>query len=82
VTSIKTAEEALPELEKVNEDFDKLVDEAKKLSPGARSELAEQAARFMPGLKENANRLNTMKGVDEILGPVMNELVGKLARLQ
>ena len=82
VTGVKAAEAALPELEQVNEDFDQLIDEAEKLSPGARGELAEEAARFMPGLKDNARRMNTMKGVDEILGPVMNEMVGKLAQLQ
>ena len=82
VTNVESAEVALPQLEKVNEGYDDLIKEADNLSPGARQDLADQAAAAIPGLKENARRMNAMKGVDEILGPVMNVMVGKLARLQ
>ncbi len=81
VTGVKAAEEALPDLEKVNRDFDELLKEADNLSPSGRQQLADQAADAMPGLKANARRMNAMKGVDEILGPLMNEIVGKLAQL-
>lgn len=81
VNNTLAAEEALPQLEKVNEGYDDLIKEAKNLSPGARQDLADQAAKAMPGLKDNARRINAMKGVDEVLGPVMNEMVGKLSQL-
>jgi len=82
VRSVDTAEAALPELQGVSEDFNDLVKEADHLSPGARADLAEQASRYMPGLKDNAKRINAWKGVGDILGPTMNELVGKLAQLR
>ena len=82
VRSVPTAEDALPELQGVSEDFDDLVKEADRLSPGARADLAQQASRYMPGLKDNAKRINAWKGVGDILGPTMNELVGKLAQLR
>jgi hypothetical protein len=81
VTNVDSAEVALPQLEKINEGYDDLIKESDNLSPGARQDLADQAAAAMPGLKENARRMNAKKGVDEILGPVMNEMVGKLAKL-
>jgi hypothetical protein len=82
VTSVPTAEAALPELQQVSEDFDKLIKEADRLSPGARADLAEQAARYMPGLKDNTRRISAWKGVGDVLGPTMTELVQKLAVLQ
>jgi len=82
VTNVDSAEEALPQLEKVIEGYDGLIKEAKNLSPNARQALADQATKAMPGMKDNARRMNAMKGVDEILGPIMNEMVGKLAQLQ
>jgi len=81
VTNLAKAEEALPQLEAVNKDYDRLIKEADKLSLGARNELAEQAARMMPGLKDNTRRLAAKKDVGELLGPVLAEMVGKLSQL-
>jgi len=82
VRSVDTAEAALPELQGVSEDMDELIKESDRLSQGARADLAQQASRYMPGLKDNAKRINAWKGVGDILGPTMNELVGKLAQLR
>ena len=81
VVNVDSAEAAKPQLEQVIEGFDKLIDEAGDLSPAARTQLSEDAARAMPGLKDNARRMNSKAGIDEILGPVMNEMVTKLSRL-
>ena len=82
VTSVPTAEAALPELEKVNEDYDRLIKESDRLSQGARADLAQQASRYMPGLKDMARRVGSWKGVSDVLGPTMNEIVGKMAQLR
>lgn len=82
VRSVDTAEAALPELQKVSEDFDRLIKESERLSPQARADLADQAARYMPGLKDNTRRITAWKGVGDILGPTMTELVQKMALLQ
>ncbi len=81
VVNVEAAKMALPQLEAVNDGYDKLIDEAQDLSPNARIELSEQARKAMPGLKENARRMNRKSGVDEILGAEMNKMVSKLSKL-
>ncbi len=81
VYNVEAAKAALPQLEAVNEGYDKLIDEVDDLSPAARTEISEQAARAMPGLKENARRMNSKSGIDEIIGAELNKMVTKLSRL-
>jgi hypothetical protein len=81
VVNVESAKAALPQLEAVNDGYDKLIDEAGDLSPAGRTQLSEQAAKAMPGLKDNARRINSKNGIDEILGPVMNQMVTKLSKL-
>lgn len=81
VTGAKAAAEVLPELEAVSADYDTLIKQASTLSPGPRQELAAEAARILPGLKANAQRLSAMKGAGELLTPVLQDLVNKVARL-
>lgn len=81
VVNVEAAKAALPQLEAVNDGYDQLIDEAEDLSPNARIELSEQARKAMPGLKENARRMNRMNGVDEIIGAEMNRMVTKLSKL-
>ncbi len=58
-----------------------MIDIADDLSPEGRQELAEKAARAMPGLKANARRINGQKGVGDILGEEINIMVFKLTEL-
>ncbi len=81
VVNVETAKAALPQLEDVNEGYDRLIDEMGDLSPAARNEISEQAAKAMPGLKGNARRMNSKQGIEDILGPEMNKMVAKLAKL-
>lgn len=81
VVNVESAKAALPQLQAVNEGYDRLIDEVEDLSPNARIELSEQARRAMPGLKENARRLNNKRGIDDIIGPEMNKMVTKLSKL-
>lgn len=81
VVNVEAAKAALPQLEAVNDGYDQLIDEADDLSPNARIELSEQARKAMPGLKENARRINRKNGVDEIIGAEMNKMVTKLSKL-
>ena len=81
VYNVEAAKAALPQLQDVNNGFDLLIDEVGDLSPAARNQLSEQAAKAMPGLKDNARRMNSKSGIDEIIGAEMNLMVTKLSRL-
>jgi len=81
VYNVDAANAALPQLEAVNEGYDRLIEELGDLSPAARNRLSEQAAKAMPGMKENARRMNSKAGIDDIIGPEMNKMVTKLSRL-
>lgn len=81
VFNVDSAKEALPQLMSLNADFDTLFDVADDLSPEGRQELAEKAARAMPGLKANARRINGQKGISDVLGEEINRMVFKLTEL-
>ncbi len=81
VYNVESANVALPQLMNLNEDFDHLIDVSGDLSPEGRQELAEKAARAMPGLKANARRINGQKGINNVLGEEINKMVFKLTEL-
>ena len=58
VTSRPTAEEALPMLEEINDQFKELSKTQGELSEQGQADLAAQAAKAMPGLKDNWRRVN------------------------
>jgi hypothetical protein len=80
VTSMKTAEEALPVFEDINKEFENLVDIKGDLSEAGQADLAAQAAKAMPGLKDNWRRVG-MQSYGEMLRPTMDSLVGNLSKL-
>jgi len=77
----EAAKAALPQLEAVNDGYDRLIDEVGDLSPNAKIELSEQARRAMPGLKDNARRMNSKDGIGDMIGAEMNKMVTKLSKL-
>ena len=81
VVNVESAKAALPQLEAVNDGYDRLIDEVDGLSPAGRNEISEQAAKAMPGLKGNARRMNSKAGIEDIIGPEMNKMVTKLSKL-
>ncbi len=81
VVNVETAKAALPQLESVNEGYDRLIEEMGDLTPAGRNEISEQAARAMPGLKGNARRMNSKAGIGDVLGQEMNKMVTKLSKL-
>ncbi len=81
VVNVESAKAALPQLEAVNDGYDQLIDEVGDLSPNAKIQLSDQARKAMPGLKDNARRINRTSGVDDILGVEMNKMVSKLSKL-
>ena len=80
VTGAAAAEAALPDLELISSQYDDLLNDAKGLSPTARAQLTDQAARILPGLKDNAVRISSMRG-GEVLTPVLREIIDKVALL-
>jgi hypothetical protein len=80
VTSRPTAEEALPVLEEINEEFKQLAKTQGELSDKGQAELAAQAEKAMPGLKDNWRRVN-MQSYGDILRPVMEDLIGNLTKM-
>ena len=75
-----TAAEALPVLDGVSEELDMIIDRLPNLSPTARADLSQQAARALPGLKDNARRVANSDGID-VLGPSLNKIVDQVSRL-
>lgn len=80
VTSVPAAEAALPVFEEINNEFAMLVETKGDLSEEGQADLSEQAARAMPGLKDNWRRVN-MQSYGTMLRPVMDEMVGYLTQL-
>jgi hypothetical protein len=81
ITGTASAEAALPDLEMISSQCDDLLDAAKGMSPSGREELATQAARMLPGLRDNAVRIGSMRGGEQ-LAPVLREITDKIALLQ
>jgi hypothetical protein len=79
VRSTATAEEALPVLEGISEDLDTLIGQLPNLSGPVRTDLSRQAQRALPGLRDNARRINNTDGVD-LIGPILNKMVGQVSR--
>jgi|GEM_PF-4366123 len=75
------AEAAVPQLETVIDEFDRLADYKDQLNPSDKEQISAQAARALPGLKDNARRMNNLDGVGEIIGGTMNDLVNAVSRL-
>ena len=80
VTSQKSAEAALPVLEEINKEFEELIDTSGDLSDEGQADLAAQAAKAMPGLKDITQRIN-MQSYGDILKPTMHEMIGNLTKL-
>ena len=80
VRSTATAQEALPVLEMISEEFDVLIGRLPNLTEKGRTDVAEKAARAMPGLRDNARRINNSNGID-LLGPTLNRMVGQLNQM-
>ena len=80
VNNTDTAEEALPILEMVSEEFDILIKRLPDLSESGRAEIATEAARALPGLRDNARRINNSNGID-LLGPTLNTMVAQLSEM-
>ena len=80
VRNTVTAEEALPVFESISEELDVLIDRMPNLSPQGRADMAAQAARALPGLRDNARRINNSDGID-LVGPALNRIVDQVSRM-
>ncbi len=80
VRSTATAQEALPVLEMVSEEFDLIIERLPNLTEKGRADVAAQAARALPGLRDNARRINNSDGVD-LLGPTLNRMIGQVSQM-
>ncbi|MDX2472202.1 MAG: hypothetical protein QNL91_00685 [Candidatus Krumholzibacteria bacterium] len=80
VNNTATAEEALPVLEMVSEELDLIIKRLPNLTETGRAEIATEAARALPGLRDNARRINNSDGID-LLGPTLNTMVGQLSQM-
>jgi hypothetical protein len=79
VRSSATAEEALPVLEGISQDLDRLLERLPALSGQVRTDMSVQAQRALPGLRDNARRINNTDGVD-LIGPILNTMVGQVSQ--
>ena len=81
VNSMQTAEAAVPQLKAINDDFDDLIYHLPKLTLEGRNEMSNKARKAYPEIKDMAQRINDMPGLNTILGPEMNAMVEKLGML-
>jgi len=81
VTGAVSAEQAVSELETISGRYDDLLDLARGLAPESRAELSTKASRALPGLRDNAVRLSSMRG-GEVLEPVLREIIAKVTLLE
>ena len=81
VQDMTSAKAAAAELEIINDDFDDLIYHVPKLSEEGRVEMGKMAAKALPGIQDTAARINDTQGLNDIIGPAMNEMVDKLTQL-
>ena len=79
VSNVDTARRVVPELERINEDYDDLIFHLPKLSDEGRAELAKQSARALPRMQAMVEQIHGMDALDRVLGDVLE---GMLARLE
>ena len=80
ITTRQSAEESLPVLEEINMEFRNLIETKGDLSEAGQADLSDQAAKAMPGLKDNWRRIN-MSSYGDILRPAMDEMMVHLTDL-
>lgn len=80
ITTRESAEESLPVLEEINMEFRNLVETKGDLSEAGQADLSAQAAKVMPGLKDNWRRIN-MSSYGDLLRPSMEEMIVHLTGL-
>ncbi|MEN8008667.1 MAG: hypothetical protein ABFS42_16780, partial [Candidatus Krumholzibacteriota bacterium] len=78
VTSMESAQAAVPQLQAINDDFDDLIYHLPNLSEDGRTEMSKKAKSALPEIQDMTRRINDMQGLNDILGPSMNTMVEKL----
>ena len=81
VTDIESAKAALPALKDVDLDLGKLVAKFGEMSPDQKSKLSGVVSKAMPALENAMNKVTSLSGVGDIVGPTLASLKGKLAGL-
>jgi len=76
-----SAQAAVMELTAINSDIDDLIYHAPKLSPAGQAELSAKVAETLPTVQETTQYINSIRGLTNILGPVMEDMVHKLTTL-
>ena len=78
ITDPASAQAALPKLQQMNADLEKLSDAATRLSPDARSTLANQLTNVMPAFNQLCDRVLAIPGVAAIAKPLIDSMRTKL----
>jgi len=78
ITSVKSAEDALPELMRINDELQNITGLATELSANGRSDLAGLVSGAMGDFMQLTDKVNTIPGVADILNPVMEPILKQL----
>jgi len=81
ITDAASAQAALPKLQGVTAEIDKVVGMIGQLSPEQRKALVGLTAPLMPGLNQLFDKVLAIPGVADVLKPTIETLKGKLAIL-
>ncbi len=78
ITDPTSAQAALPQLQQMNADLDRIQSAATRLPPQAKSTIADQIAGLMPAFNELCDRVLAVPGVAGVAKPIINSMRAKL----
>jgi len=81
ITDSATAQAALPKLQQMSSELDKLSNAAMQLSPDARKTIATQISTAMPAFNQLCDKVLAIPGVAPIAKPVIDAVLSKLDNL-
>ena len=81
ITDLESAQAALPDLQGVDTDLGKLMENVKDMSPEQKSKLTSAVTKAMPQLEGAVSKITSMPGVGDVVGPTLTSLQSKFKSL-
>ena len=81
ITDLESAKAALPALKNLDGDFGQLVQKVKEMSPEQKDKLVGVVSKAMPQLESVGDRITSLPGVGDVVGPTLNSILSKVKSL-